>query len=77
MVLPADDLVYARVLSANADSYGHQDDHTTEGWSNQIARIYLNSMVQFDLGSHTFTNITSVRSSHHRSDPHELQTPAR
>ena len=41
-------------------SYGHQDDHTTEGWSNQIARLYLNSMVQFDLGSHKFTNITSV-----------------
>ncbi|GAA5867629.1 hypothetical protein JCM3774_001536 [Rhodotorula dairenensis] len=43
-------------------SYGHQDDHTTEGWSNQIARLYLNSMVQFDLGSHTFTNITSYSS---------------
>ncbi|GAA5922899.1 hypothetical protein JCM1841_003775 [Sporobolomyces salmonicolor] len=38
---------------------GHQDDHTTQGWSNEIARIYLNSMAKFDLGSKSWTNITS------------------
>ncbi|KAL8280709.1 hypothetical protein RQP46_007032 [Phenoliferia psychrophenolica] len=38
---------------------GHEDDHTTHGWSNEIARIYLNSLVTFDLGSHAVTNITS------------------
>ncbi|GAA5820761.1 hypothetical protein JCM3770_005959 [Rhodotorula araucariae] len=43
-------------------SYGHQDDHTTQGWSNQVARIYLNSMVEFDLGSQTMRNITSYSS---------------
>lgn len=55
-------------------SYGHQDDHTTEGWSNQIARIYLNSMVQFDLGSHTFTNITSYSSQAHTSNSSTPET---
>lgn len=69
--------VYRPCVFANADSYGHQDDHTTEGWSNQIARIYLNSMVQFDLGSHTFTNITSVSTSCCRSTPHGFQLPAK
>ncbi|KAK4047347.1 hypothetical protein OIO90_006206 [Microbotryomycetes sp. JL221] len=38
---------------------GHLDDHTTEGWSNQIARLYLNSMVQFDFDTLRMTNITS------------------
>ncbi|GAA5880857.1 hypothetical protein JCM1840_003301 [Sporobolomyces johnsonii] len=38
---------------------GHQDDHTTQGWSDEIARIYLNSMAKFDLGSTSWTNITS------------------
>jgi hypothetical protein len=33
---------------------------TTQGWSNQIERIYLNSMIRFDLGSKTMKNITSV-----------------
>ncbi|GAA5985185.1 hypothetical protein JCM10908_002559 [Rhodotorula pacifica] len=55
-------------------SYGHQDDHTTEGWSNQIARLYLNSMVQFDLGSHTFTNITSYSSEAHTSNSSTPET---
>ena len=41
---------------------GHQDFLTSQGWSNQVARIYLNSMVEFDLGSKTMKNITSVRS---------------
>lgn len=41
---------------------GHLDDHTVEGWSNQIARVYLDSLVSFDLGSQTFTNITSFSS---------------
>lgn len=26
---------------------GHLDDHTTEGWSNQVARIYLKSLLEF------------------------------
>ncbi|KWU41263.1 hypothetical protein RHOSPDRAFT_37209 [Rhodotorula sp. JG-1b] len=55
-------------------SYGHQDDHTTEGWSNQIARLYLNSMVQFDLGSHKFTNITSYSSQAHTSNSSTPET---
>ncbi|GAA5836726.1 hypothetical protein JCM3766R1_007002 [Sporobolomyces carnicolor] len=38
---------------------GHQDFLTSQGWSNQVARIYLNSMVEFDLGSKTMKNITS------------------
>ncbi|BGP19111.1 hypothetical protein JCM10213v2_007198 [Rhodosporidiobolus nylandii] len=43
-------------------SHGHQDDHTTSQWSNQIDRIYLNSMVQFDMGDQKFSNITSYSS---------------
>ncbi|GAA5864212.1 hypothetical protein JCM8547_001294 [Rhodosporidiobolus lusitaniae] len=43
-------------------SHGHQDDHTTQGWSNQIDRIYLNSMVSFDMGSKRTSNITSYSS---------------
>ncbi|BGP42567.1 hypothetical protein JCM10450v2_006673 [Rhodotorula kratochvilovae] len=54
-------------MGANGDhmayySYGHQDDHTTEGWSNQVERIFLNSMIEFDLGSETMRNITSYSS---------------
>lgn len=26
---------------------GHLDDHTTEGWSNQVARVYLKSLLEF------------------------------
>lgn len=40
---------------------GHLDDHTVENWSNQIPRLYLSSLVEFDLGNHRFTNITEVR----------------
>ncbi|GAA5843313.1 hypothetical protein JCM9279_002058 [Rhodotorula babjevae] len=45
-------------------SYGHLDDHTTEGWSNQVARLYLDSMIQFDLGGSppTMRNISSYSS---------------
>ncbi|GAA5825864.1 hypothetical protein JCM11251_000031 [Rhodosporidiobolus azoricus] len=43
-------------------SHGHQDFLTTNGWSNQIARIYLNSLVRFDMGSRQITNITSYSS---------------
>ncbi|GAA5898705.1 uncharacterized protein JCM6883_003397 [Sporobolomyces salmoneus] len=42
---------------------GHQDFLTTQGWSNQVARIYLNSMVEFDLGSKSMRNITSYSGS--------------
>ncbi|GAA6039319.1 hypothetical protein JCM8097_003264 [Rhodosporidiobolus ruineniae] len=49
-------------------SHGHQDDHTTEGWSNQISRIYLNTMVSFDMGNKKMTNITSYSSSAHTSN---------
>ncbi|KAK4049578.1 hypothetical protein OIV83_004076 [Microbotryomycetes sp. JL201] len=38
---------------------GHLDDHTVENWSNQIARLYLSSMVQFDIGNERMANITS------------------
>ncbi|GAA6007118.1 hypothetical protein JCM10207_001514 [Rhodosporidiobolus poonsookiae] len=49
-------------------SHGHQDDHTTNSWSNQISRIYLNSMLQFDLGSKKVTNITSYSQDAHTSN---------
>ncbi|GAA5946615.1 hypothetical protein JCM3765_000319 [Sporobolomyces pararoseus] len=42
---------------------GHQDFLTTKDWSNQVARIYLNSMIEFDLGSKTMRNITSYSNS--------------
>lgn len=34
-----------------------------QGWSNQIARIYLNSLLTFDLTTYTYRNISSVGSS--------------
>ncbi|GAA5936076.1 uncharacterized protein JCM15063_002700 [Sporobolomyces koalae] len=55
---------------------GHQDFLTTQGWSNQVARIYLNSMVQFDLGSKAMKNITSYSGSAHTSNTSTpLNTP--
>ncbi|KAK4699310.1 hypothetical protein P7C70_g6953, partial [Phenoliferia sp. Uapishka_3] len=47
------------VLLSTADFSGHEDFLTTHGWSNEIARIYLNSLVTFDMGSHEVKNITS------------------
>ena len=44
-----------------ADFSGHIDSHTEQGWSNQIARIYLNSLLTFDLTSYTYRNISTVR----------------
>ncbi|CEQ41658.1 SPOSA6832_03417 [Sporobolomyces salmonicolor] len=38
---------------------GDNVGYSTQGWSNEIARIYLNSMAKFDLGSKSWTNITS------------------
>ncbi|POY76409.1 hypothetical protein BMF94_0607 [Rhodotorula taiwanensis] len=55
-------------------SYGHQDDHTTGGWSNQIERLYMSSMVQFDLGSHAWTNITSYSAKAHTSNSSTPET---
>ncbi|KAI5477155.1 Kelch-type beta propeller domain containing protein [Pseudohyphozyma bogoriensis] len=38
---------------------GHEDDHTVNGWSNQVPRLYLSSLVQFDLGSLATKNFSS------------------
>lgn len=42
---------------------GHLDTHTTNGWSNQIARVYLNSLLAFDLTTSTYNNITAYSNS--------------
>lgn len=55
-------LTTARCFNLGPVFGGHLDDHTVEGWSNQVARVYLDSLVSFDLGSQTFTNITSFSS---------------
>ena len=39
---------------------GHLDAYTTEGWSIQTERVYLNSMIEFDQSSSSWTNRTSV-----------------
>jgi hypothetical protein len=57
-----------------SDSYGHQDDHTTEGWSNQISRIYLNSMFEFNLDTKEVVNLTSYSSSAHTSNSSTVLT---
>merc|ERR1712093_98235 len=47
--------------SANASSSfwyfgGHLDSYTTEGWSNQIPRLYLDSIVEYDAAGRSWTN---------------------
>jgi len=35
---------------------GHLDSFTVPGWSNQVERVYLNSMIEYDGASSTWTN---------------------
>lgn len=37
---------------------GHLDGYTTKGWSQSVARLYLTSMVEYDMKSATWTNHT-------------------
>ncbi|RPA81604.1 hypothetical protein BJ508DRAFT_414672 [Ascobolus immersus RN42] len=37
---------------------GHLDGYTTEGWSQNVERVYLKSMVEYDMGSNTFRNVS-------------------
>ncbi|KAJ8061175.1 hypothetical protein OCU04_010248 [Sclerotinia nivalis] len=39
---------------------GHLDMYTTPGWSNQIARIYLKSLLEFTHPGYTNTGVTSL-----------------
>lgn len=39
---------------------GHQDLYTTEGWSNQIARVYLKSLLEFTHPGYTNTGVDSL-----------------
>ena len=40
---------------------GHQDFLTTQGWSNQVARIYLNSMIEFTFPGFSNDGIEDLR----------------
>lgn len=42
---------------------GHLDMYTTPGWSNQIARVYLKSMLEFTHPGYANTGISSLGSS--------------
>jgi hypothetical protein len=39
---------------------GHLDDFTTEGWSNQIARVYLKSLLEITFPGHTNNAVDSL-----------------
>lgn len=39
---------------------GHLDDHTTPGWSNQIARVYLKSMIEYTFPGFTNDGVQSL-----------------
>lgn len=40
---------------------GHLDDFTTEGWSNQVARVYLKSLLEFTFPGHTNNAVESLK----------------
>lgn len=40
---------------------GHLDDFTTEGWSNQIARVYLKSLLEFTFPGETNNGVQSLQ----------------
>lgn len=42
---------------------GHLDLYTTEGWSNQIARVYLKSLLEFTHPGYANTGVSSLGSS--------------
>lgn len=37
---------------------GHLDGYTTKGWSQSIPRVYLKSLLEFDMETKTFRNVT-------------------
>lgn len=37
---------------------GHLDGYTTEGWSQNVPRVYLKSLLEFDLDTKVFRNVT-------------------
>jgi hypothetical protein len=39
---------------------GHEDDHTTEGWSNQVARIYIKSLIEFTFPGYQNNQVSSL-----------------
>ena len=39
---------------------GHEDTHTTEGWSNQVARIYIKSLIEFTFPGYQNNQVTSL-----------------
>lgn len=39
---------------------GHLDTYTVQGWSVQVPRVYLNSMIEFDQSATSWTNRSSV-----------------
>ena len=39
---------------------GHLDDHTTAGWSNQIPRVYLKSMIEYTFPGYTNNGVQSL-----------------
>ena len=39
---------------------GHLDDHTTAGWSNQIPRVYLKSMIEYTFPGYTNDGVQSL-----------------
>ncbi|KAL6707586.1 hypothetical protein ACN47E_003935 [Coniothyrium glycines] len=40
---------------------GHLDDFTTEGWSNQVARVYLKSLLEFTFPGETNNAVESLK----------------
>ncbi|KAI8939071.1 hypothetical protein NX059_004910 [Plenodomus lindquistii] len=40
---------------------GHLDDFTTEGWSNQVARVYLKSLLEFTFPGETNNAVDSLK----------------
>ena len=39
---------------------GHLDDFTTEGWSNQVPRVYLKSLLEFTFPGHSNEAVESL-----------------
>lgn len=39
---------------------GHEDTHTTEGWSNQVARIYIKSLIEFTFPGYQNNQVSSL-----------------
>lgn len=40
---------------------GHLDDYTTEGWSNQIARVYLKSLLEFTFPGYSNNAVNDLK----------------